>query len=479
MEDIDLNRKRHIHFTGIGGAGMSPLAVIALEMGHRVTGSDLQLSPATDRLAARGTVVFQGHHARNVAGAELVVVTSAAKGDNPEVVAARAQGVPVLKAAQFLSRLMAGKRGIAVAGTHGKTTTTGLIAFMLARAGLDPSFVVGGGMRDLGVGGHLGYGDYFVAEADEYDARFLELRPWMAVVTSIEPDHLDYYGTFERLVQAFASFVALVPAGGAIVACLDDPQVARLWAGRQGDAVNWVTYGFHPAADWRAEKLAMNGLGGIDFVARRRNRIQGRFSTAIPGRHNALNALAAVAVARELDLDMKTIKGSLRDYHGIERRFELVGQAGGVTIMDDYAHHPSEVRATLAAARERFGPARLWAVFQPHTFTRTIYLFNEFTQAFAQADRVVVTDIYAARENENPGISSQDLVRAMHHPATSYIGSLSDCALALAREVRGGDVVLTLGAGDVWQVGRMLYKSLHQGGAGPPDPQRLRGEEAR
>jgi len=499
---------QHVHFLGIGGAGMSPLATILLERGDRVSGCDLHLSPVTKRLAALGAIVCAGHDPAHLTGVDLLVVTAAAKADNPEIVAAKAQGIPVIKAATLLGRLMAGKFGICVAGTHGKTTTTALIARTLLAAGLDPTCVVGGELPEWQGGGRSGRGPYFVAEADEFDSRFLELSPRLAVVTNVEADHLDYYGTLDGVVEAFRRFVALVPDDGHLVLGGDDPRARALGAGRR----NALTYGLGEENDWRAVDVRPNDLGGNDFRAlyrgqpryiahneMYRGRAMGDFRLIIPGRHNVANALAALAVADLLGIDLAVARQTLATFTGVARRFQVKGQVGaisdvpsvgaisdvpsvgaisdvppghdrvgpyggragasearGILVIDDYAHHPSEIRATLWAARERYPGQRIVAVHQPHTFSRLKALLPEFAAAFADADVVVISEVYPARETDTLGVSSRDLVAAMRHPAVHYAADLGEAARLAQTLLRPGDVLLTLGAGDVFRVGEMV-----------------------
>jgi UDP-N-acetylmuramate--alanine ligase len=452
-----------IHFVGIGGIGMSALAKILLEGGYQVSGSDLKLSPITAKLQEMGARVFERHRPEHIGEAELIVVTSAAPKDNPEIVAGRARGIPIIKGSEMLGRMMEGKMNICVAGTHGKTTTTAMIAKILVDAGLDPTFVVGGEVQDLGTNGRLGHGPHFVAEADEYDRRFLELNPRIAVITNIEADHLDYYGTFDALVEGFRAFVDRLPQDGALVACWDDPEtrrLAKMVRQRNGNGPRVVTYGLERSGQWWATNVRQNEHGGHDFVAWHLGRRAGAFRLVVPGRHNVANALAALAVARLLDLDLKQAGQSLATYTGTRRRFEIKGQVGGVTVVDDYAHHPTEIRATLAAARERFPGQELWVIFQPHTYSRTKHLMAEFAEALALADHVVVTEVYAAREHDTLGVSGADIVAHMEHPDARFVPELDEAAKGVTARMKPGDVLLTLGAGDVWCVGESVMGLL-------------------
>lgn len=473
-----------VHFVGIGGIGMSALAKILLEEGYTVSGSDWKLTPLTASLETMGARVFEGHKPEHVNRADLIVTTSAARGDNPEIVAGRTRGIPVIKGSQMLGRMMAGKLGVCVAGTHGKTTTTAMISEILMDANLDPTFVVGGEIRDLGTNGHLGTGTCFVAEADEFDRRFLDLNPSIAVVTNIEPDHLDYYGSFENVLDAFLKFLQRVPADGTIVACWDDPGVRRVVealrgrgdgrAGEQGSrgtgarekgvvtqfGPRVVTYGVNRPGKWWASSLRVNAHGGFDFTAWHVGRNMGEFSLRVPGQHNVSNALAALATANLLGVNLDQVRATLARFSGAARRFEIKGMAQDITVVDDYAHHPTEIRATLAAARVRYPGRLLWVCFQPHTYSRTKLLLAEFARAFDQADHVIITDIYAAREFDTLGVHASDMVALMNHPDARYIGRTEEAAAYLAQHLRPGDVLLTLGAGDVWQVGEWVLARL-------------------
>ncbi|MFN8482857.1 MAG: UDP-N-acetylmuramate--L-alanine ligase [Anaerolineae bacterium] len=451
---------QRIHFVGIAGAALSGLAHICLAAGARVSGSDLASSPATERLQQAGAIIYTGHAAKQVAGATLVVISSAVPADNVEVTAARARGVPVLKRHEFVGQLMQDHSGVGVAGTHGKTTTTSMIALILEDAGLDPTLLVGGEMRDLGLSAKRGSGPHFVVEADEYDRAFLSMPCEVAVVTNIEADHPDIYPTLQDMVDAYRQFIRQVPLGGTIIANWDDPQVRELVKSlRSKSSPIIVTYGVAHSGQWWASELAANERGGWDFTVWRLGRNLGRFSLGVPGLHNVSNALAALAATERLGVSLDRARAALSRFNGAARRFEIKGQRDGVTIVDDYAHHPSEIRATLAAARQRFPGRKVWAVFQPHTFSRTATLMDEFARAFRDADHVLITDIFAARETNTLGVSAQDLARRMSHPDARYIGELTAAAAVVAREARGDDVVLTLGAGDVYRVGDLLLSN--------------------
>ena len=453
-----------VHFVGIGGAGLSAIAQVLLESGDVVSGSDMVLSPFAQALAARGAQVYLGHAAEQLDGAELVIVSSAVPADNVEVLAARARGVPVLKRADFLGRLMEGRLGIAVAGTHGKTTTTGLIAFLLDRAGLDPSFIVGGWLADFGGNAHAGHGRPFVVEADEYDRTFLGLKPGIAVVTNVEHDHPDCYPTLKDMQEAFRAFVDLLPPDGLLVGCAHDAFVHRMVDERRAAGRPALLYGLHRDDHYRADSLQTNGAGGYDFLVVKDGETLGLARNRLPGEHNVLNSLAALAAADRLGVSFNDARNALAEYRGAGRRFEVMGEARGVTWVDDYAHHPTEIRATLAAARRRFTGRPLWVMFQPHTFSRTRALMTDFATAFADADHVVIVDIFRSREAPDPDLSAADIVRRMNHPDARHIPALEDAARNLSERVRPGDVLLTLSAGDGNLVGRRVLEILGNGG---------------
>lgn len=452
-----MERGDRIHLVGIGGIGLSAIAKVLLEEGYRVSGSDLKLSPITDALARLGATIHQGHRAENVDQADLVIVSSAIPPDNPEVLEARRRGIPVVKRDRVLGEMTRDRYTIAVAGSHGKTTIAAMLALILAEAGLDPSFIVGGILQNLGTNARAGRGKHFVVEADEYDRTFLGLRPQIAVVTNIEMDHPDCYPTVEEMVEAFREFVRLVPDGGCVVGCGDEKRVRKV-LGERGRIV--VTYGLGEGADWRAAEIRPNELGGRDFVALHDGRAVGEFGLRIPGLHNVQNALAALAVAHRLGLDPKGVAETLRNFRGTKRRFEVKGEAGGVTVVDDYAHHPTQIRTTLRAARERYPNRTIWAVFQPHTYSRTKALLEEFAASFADADHVVVTDIYPAREFDDLGVKAADIVARMDHPDARHIADLDDAVAYLLSRLQPGDVLITLGAGDGYKVGETILAEL-------------------
>lgn len=451
---------KHIHLIGIGGAGLSAIARVLMEQGAEVSGSDLTLSPVAESLARDGVRVFDGHRAENVNGADLVVVSSAVPASNVEVRAAQAAGIPVLKRPQVLGRMMNGRLGVAVAGTKGKTTTTAMIASILLKAERDPTFIVGGVLAGLETNAHAGKEPLFVIEADEYDRTFLGLKPTVAVVTNVEHDHPDCYPTFDDFQAAFAEFVALVPRDGLLVACWDDP-AARALGERRREAGGAVAFfGLEEGAEWRAEDVRPNFAGGVDFLITRGGEVLGLVRLRLPGTHNASNAAAAIAVADFLNVPLRVARSALTEFRGVKRRFEIKGESGGVTVVDDYAHHPTAIRVTLQAARERFTHRSLWAVWQPHTYSRTRALLKDFARAFDLADHVILLPIYAARETDALNTSSRDVAAEMQHPDVRCAGSLDEALVWLGTEVRPGNVVLTLGAGDGNRVGEWLLEVL-------------------
>ena len=459
---IHLGRTRRLHFVGIGGIGMSGIAELLVNLGYDVSGSDLRRSDVTDRLASLGATIHVGHDATHLGAADVVVVSSAVMPDNPEVQAARSAHVPVIPRAEMLAELMRLRVGIAIAGAHGKTTTTSMVAWMLERAGLDPTAVIGGRLSAFGSNARLGRGRFIVVEADESDRSFLRLSPTIAVLTNIDREHLEAYGTFDRLIDAFEDFASRVPFYGAVVACLDDPAVAALLA-RVGRRT--ITYGFSAGADVRGERPATDGRSGrCDVVYDIRvpgGAGAGGLELSVPGRHNLQNALAAVAVGLEIGVPFPAIAAALRDFRGAERRYQVRGVAQGVTVVDDYGHHPAEIAAVLRAARDG-QPARVVAVFQPHRFTRTRDLLEDFGPALGLADVVVLTDIYAAGEAPIPGITLEALTDAVrpHVGALHVVRALDEVPAEVARLAREGDVVVTLGAGSISGVAERLLAAL-------------------
>ena len=461
-----------VHLVGIGGIHMSGIARILAHYGHRVSGSDLHLSPLTEELERLGVAVYKGHDADHLGDPGLVVYTSAAHAGNPEIAEARRRGIETIKRAEMVARLMAGKKVVAVAGSHGKTTTTTLIATILTRAGLAPTVLLGGESVDLGGNAVAGDGEYFVVEADEYDRAFLHYRPHLALVTNIEPDHLDVYGSLEELSAAFRQFLSQVENSGYIVACKDSPALQAPLPSTVGDdmypnPVHVVSYGLSLEADWRArdvrvvhEKEGEKGLGVSTFMVDYRKQVWGEVVTQLPGVHNVVNCLGAIAAASALGVDHATIRSAVAAFRGVRRRFEFVGAAAGVTVMDDYAHHPTEIRATLAAARERFPGRRLVVLFQPHTYSRTAYLLEEFRTCFSGCDALFIAETYAAREEPSQGMDAEQLAAEITAPPAVYAGPVAEAAQTAAAHLREGDVFFTIGAGNVDAAGPLVLEAL-------------------
>jgi UDP-N-acetylmuramate--alanine ligase len=454
---------RKVHFVGIGGTGLSAIAHVLHDRGEQVTGSDRGLSAYTRALEAADVQVYHGHDEKYVQGADLVIASSAIPDHNVELVTARQLGIPVLKRQKFLAELTAGHETIAVAGTHGKTTTSGLIAWILQCAGYDPSFIVGGLLGDFGANGKAGSGRYFVVEADEYDRAFLGLHPHIAVVTNLEHDHPDCYPTLDELQNAFGEFISQVKTG--LVVCLTDPGAASL----QMEGLSRITYGLDPDADWHAEEVRPNSAGGMDFLVLYRDELQGLMRTRLPGMHNVENVLAAIAVADEVGITFNVIQQALTTYHGAGQRFEILGVSKGVTVVDDYAHHPTEIRATLSTARLRFPEARIWAVFQPHTYSRIQAFLAAYLTAFSDADSVIVTEVFGAREAADGLMSGMILSEKIDHPNVRFMADFESIAVELSKKVKSGDVVVTLSAGDANQVGILLLELLGHGMKGVGD----------
>jgi UDP-N-acetylmuramate--alanine ligase len=462
---FDSNRR--IHFVGIGGIGMSGIAEVLLNLGYQVSGSDLAESETTRRLAALGATIIYGHRAEFVTPEiDVVVISAAVKYANPEVARARELMIPVIPRAEMLAELMRLKYGIAVAGTHGKTTTTSLVASVLAHAHLDPTMVLGGKLNVLGSNARLGQSRFLVAEADESDGTFLLLSPTVVVVTNIDPEHLDFYGDMERVKAAYLEFINRVPFYGRAVLCLDSVNVRALLPHVRK---RFVTYGLSPEAEFTARNLQVEGLTTHCEVWHGEERL-GALRLNLPGRHYALNAVAAVAVAQELGIAFAHVQEALGSFAGIQRRFEVKGEAAGVTVIDDYAHHPEELRATLRAAREgiaRQGDRRLLVLFQPHRYTRTRDLFDDFLSAFDDADVLLLTEIYPAGEDSIPDVSGETLYRALKkrgHADVRFVPHKADLVAAAVGLVQTGDVVLTLGAGDIHRIGVALLEQLRAGG---------------
>ncbi len=450
---------QRIHFIGIGGIGMSGIAEILLTMGYSVSGSDLRPSPGTERLSSLGAAISVGHAAENAVGSDVVVTSSAVARDNPEVQEARARKIPVIPRAEMLAELMRLKYGIAVAGMHGKTTTTSMIAAVLAGGGLDPTVVVGGRVDALGSNARLGKSHFLVAEADESDRSFLRLSPVLSVVTNLDREHMEAYRDMADVEDAFVQFMDEVPFYGAVTACIDNPALKALLP-RVTPRV--ITYGEAPDADFRLRPLPSTPGVHATFAVEARGETLGPFHLRVPGRHNVLNATAAVAIGVQLGLAPGAIAEGLDSFRGVDRRFQTRGQVRGVTVVDDYGHHPTEIRATLQAARE-CGFARVLVLFQPHRYTRTRDLMDEFATAFGDADAVQLLDIYAASEAPLEGITGEVLAKRIcreNGSEVAYAASMTDAVERLARAAREGDMILTLGAGNVSQAGPLLLEAL-------------------
>jgi UDP-N-acetylmuramate--alanine ligase len=452
-------KKHRVHFVGIGGIGMSGIAEVLLNLGYKVSGSELRENETTERLRSLGAEIFFGHREANLSGdPSVVVISTAVKYTNPEVIEARRKNIPVIPRAEMLAELMRMKYGVAVAGSHGKTTTTSMIAAVLSEAGLDPTMVIGGRVRALGSNARLGQGTFLVAEADESDGTFLLLSPTIAVVTNIDREHMDFYQNMERLNESFLEFINKVPFYGLAVLCLDHPNVRALIPKVKK---RFVTYGFSPEAEYTAQEVEIRPME-VEFTVARGEKTLGRIKLRSPGRHSAQNALAAVAAADELEIPFAKIAAGLEAFAGIQRRFEIKGEAGGVLVIDDYGHHPVEVQATIQAIRDSWKP--LTVLFQPHRFTRTRDLFDEFLISFDNADRLVLTDIYSAGEEPLDGVSAKSLYQAIKqrgHLDVAYVEK-DEIVARLLPQLKSGDIVLTLGAGDIYKVGEKLVQELQK-----------------
>jgi UDP-N-acetylmuramate--alanine ligase len=453
---------QHAHFIGIGGIGMSGIAEILLNLGFRVSGSDLRRGSVTDRLAQLGATIYEGHDVANVAGATVVVTSSAVGSANPEVLEAHARKIPVIQRAEMLAELMRLKYGIAIAGMHGKTTTTSMVASVLAAGGLDPTVVVGGRVDALGSNARLGTTQYLVAEADESDRSFLKLSPILAVVTNLDREHMDCYRDMDDVERAFLAFMDRVPFYGAVTACLDDPQLKAILPRARRRV---FTYGVDAEADFRLEFVQAGKGRFARFLVHTAQGPLGPFELHVPGRHNVLNAIAAVAIARQLEVPAEKIAEGLNRFRGVDRRFQHRGQARGVSVVDDYGHHPTEIRATLAAARE-CGYRRIHVVFQPHRFTRTFDLMDEFSGAFHDADTLAILPIYAASEEPIPGVTAERLAERIQDssraqgPAVQFAPDFAAAVAAAVAQAREGDLILTLGAGSVSQLAAQILAAL-------------------
>lgn len=456
-----VERRQHVHFVGIGGYGMSAVARVMLDLGYRVTGSDITIQDLTKRLIERGAKVYVGQSPNQIDGADIVVYSTAVPQDNVELQEARARKIPVVHRSEMLARLMADRQGIAVAGAHGKTTTTSMIAYVMERAGLDPTFVIGGVVSNIGDNAKAGSGQYVVAEADESDGSFLHYRPNIAVVTNIDADHLEYYdGKFENLISAYETFISKIPESGLCVMSAEDAHLRRI-ATRVSCKVQ--TFGIQQAADYEARNVELVDRGSRCDVYFRDHRL-GSLTLSLPGVHNVMNALAAIAVTREVGVPYDRIESELSQFHGAKRRFQVVSESRDILVIDDYAHHPTEIMANIAAATA--SGRRIIAVFQPQRYTRTYFLFEAFTKAFVGADEVIITDIYSPTgERRIEGITGERLaeeIRIHSNPHVHYLATKDEVFEYLREHCTSGDLVLTMGAGDIWQVAYRLGEALDE-----------------
>jgi len=454
-----LNTQEHVHFIGIGGYGMSAIARVLLDMGYRVSGSDEVRQELTEKLAARGALVYIGHQAEHVRGADLVVYSSALPKDNVEIVEAEKLNIPIIHRAQMLARLLNARRGVAVAGAHGKTTTSSMIALIMEAGDLDPTYIIGGEIMNVGSNAKAGKGEFVVAEADESDGSFLQYHPQYAVVTNIEADHLENYdGKFENLKNAYVQFLSQVKPGGKAVLCLDDPYVQELVPGLRCDI---LTYGIHSDAAFKARNVEL-GDRRVRFAVEREGEGLGTIELSVPGIHNVYNALAALIVGLEAGLSFQQIASSLAKFRGAKRRFQVIGEYDDILVIDDYAHHPTEIEATIAAAKST--GKRIIAVFQPQRYTRTYFLLEQFSRAFGEADEVILTDIYSpSGEKRIEGVSSArlaELIAKNSNPNVRYIPDKDEVLSFLTAHVRPGDLVLTMGAGDIYKTAHALVQAL-------------------
>jgi UDP-N-acetylmuramate--alanine ligase len=454
-----LNTQEHVHFIGIGGYGMSAIARVLLEMGYRVSGSDEVRQELTEKLAARGALVYIGHQAEHVRGADLVVYSSALPKDNVEIVAAEKLNIPIIHRAQMLARLLNARRGVAVAGAHGKTTTSSMIALIMEAGGLDPTYIIGGEIMNVGSNAKAGKGEFVVAEADESDGSFLQYHPQYAVVTNIEADHLENYdGKFENLKNAYVQFLSQVKPGGKAILCMDDPYVQELMPGLSCEI---LTYGIHTNATFRAKNIEL-GDRRVRFEVEREGAALGSIELSVPGIHNVYNALAALIVGLEGGLSFERIAASLAKFRGAKRRFQVVGEYDDILVIDDYAHHPTEIEATISAAKST--GKRIIAVFQPQRYTRTYFLLEQFSRAFGEADEVILTDIFSpAGEKRIEGVSSArlaDMIAKNSNPNVRYIPDKDEVLTYLTEHVKSGDLVLTMGAGDIYKTAHALGRLL-------------------
>jgi UDP-N-acetylmuramate--alanine ligase len=461
-------KEYHIHFVGIGGIGMSGIAELLLNLNYKVSGSDIKESDITKNLGEIGGIIHKGHAAEHITGADVVVTSSAIGSENPEVMAAQKGSIPVIPRAEMLAELMRLKYSVAVAGAHGKTTTTSIVAAVIAEGGLDPTVVIGGKLKSLNTNARLGQGDFIVAEADESDGSFLKYSPSMAVVTNIDEEHLDHYQGIDDIKSAFLSFIDRIPFYGIAVLCLDNEHIQDLIPKIKK---RLTTYGMSSQADIQARDIAFKGLQSQFNVFQHAKKL-GTITLNLPGIHNVSNALASIAVGLELDIPFSTIKKALEKVEGVQRRLEIKGMFQGITVVDDYGHHPTEIKTTLAAVKESWPDRRIVVVFQPHRFTRTRALFSEFSRAFYQSDRLIVLPIYSAGEKEIEGVNSIQLseeIGAHGHKNVVYLETFNHATTHLVDTLESGDILITFGAGDVWKVGEAVLRRLHADSLAMPE----------
>ncbi|GIV65951.1 MAG: UDP-N-acetylmuramate--L-alanine ligase [Bellilinea sp.] len=456
---------KHVHLIGIGGSGLSAIALFLKEKGYHVTGSDRALSPLAAQLVSDGITVYAGHDPANVRGADVVIRSSAVPLENPEVQAALEAGIPVLKRQEFLEQLCGDQTVLAIAGTHGKTTTTAMLAWVLTRLNHDPSYLIGGVSKNLRGNAHAGRGKWFVIEADEYDHMFLGLKPGMILLTTVEHDHPDCFPTPESYFEAFAQFIKQLQPGGVLIANAENSMAARLAEEVRQGGGHCLTYALQQPADVQATIRGVNEMGGLDFEVSIPSRGQPlrsiRARLQVPGSHNVMNAAAVLSACSMLGLSLDEAAQALTEFSGTGRRFDVLGEANGVVVVDDYAHHPTEVNATLSAAKMRYPRRRIWAVWQPHTYSRTLALMEGFTRAFQSADEVVVTEVYAARER-NEGFSAAQVVSRMAHPSVRFIPTIPEATAFLLKNLQKGDVLLVLSAGDADQISAQVFSALKE-----------------
>ena len=448
---------KHAFFIGIGGTGLSAIARLLKEKGYDVSGSDQQISDLARDLISSGINVYQGHSAEHISGVDLVIRSSAINDSNPEVQAAHAANIPVYKRSEIMSELMEDQKGIAVAGTHGKTTTTAMIATMLSKLNLDPSYIIGSVSKNLGNNAHFGSGEYFVIEADEYDRMFLGTSPTIGVITNLEHDHPDCYPTFSDYLQAFKAFTEKIVPDGTLFIYHEDPGNQKIIPLLNLSSLK--TYGKSSSCDYQARNIETNTSGGYNFDVYYSSKKIISAHLQVPGLHNVMNALVTLAIAHQTGLDLTQAAKALSEFTGTARRFDILGQANKITVIDDYAHHPTEIKSTLQAARSRYPKSKIWAIWQPHTYSRTRILFDEFCNSFSQADHVIISQIYASREKED-GFSALQVVKAMDHPDARYIASLNDISDYLLENLKPGDVMLVFSAGDATQISKNVLSSL-------------------